>query len=196
MVTRCVRVMMMMSQPSATSPSPMVSQEPSPPSSASSPVTTSIMYFMCLAIKSIGFELLIVFVDLLICFLLSSLLISIVVLVVILTIITFFTMSCCCSYSSSSRRRRSSSRASPPRCDAQTSYFLDLLWSEMLCFTALFSVVIEGGNCSWFRVYFLYLFERCSSISHLKMLVFTALVLLSFLIFLLFFEVSIFVPKT
>ena len=26
----------------------------------------------------------------------------------------------------------------PPRCDAQTSYFLDLLWSEMLCFSALF----------------------------------------------------------
>ena len=116
MVTRCVRVMMM-SQPSATSPSPMVSQELSPPSSASSPVTTSIIYFMCLAIKSIGFEWLIVFVDLLICFLLSSLLISIVVLVVILSTITFFTMSCCCSYSSSSSRRRrrsSSSRASPP----------------------------------------------------------------------------------
>ena len=40
-----------------------------------------------------------------------------------------------------------------PRCDAQTSYFLDLLCSEMLCFTALFSVVMDG-NSSWFRVYF------------------------------------------
>ena len=66
----------------------------------------------------------------------------------------------------------------------------------MLVFTALFSVVIESGNCSWFRVYFFVPFEHCSSISHPKMLVFTALVLLNFLFFLLFFEVSIFVPKT
>ena len=51
-----------------------------------------------------------------------------------------------------------------------------------------FPVVIESGNCSWFRVYFLYLFEHCSSISHPKMLVFTALVLLNFLIFCCFLK--------
>ena len=59
------------------------------------------------------------------------------------------------SSSSSSSGSSSSSTLPPPRCDAQTSYFLDLLWSEMLCFTALFSVVMESGNSSWFRVYFL-----------------------------------------
>ena len=58
-----------------------------------------------------------------------------------------------------------------------------------------FSVVIESGNCSWFRVYFLHFFEHCSSISHPKMLVFTALVLLNFLIFCCFLKSRFSCPK-
>ena len=43
----------------------------------------------------------------------------------------------------------------PPRCDAPELLFFGLVAGRRCCVLQYFlSVVIESGNCSWFRVYF------------------------------------------
>ena len=106
--------------------------------------------------------------------------------------------------SSSSRRRRrrggsssssSSSRESPPGATPRPHIFGHLCGRKCWYLQHFSSVVFASGNCSWYRVHILYIFGIFSSISHPKMLVFTAPVLLNFLIFCCFLKSRFSCPK-
>ena len=98
--------------------------------------------------------------------------------------------------SSSSSSKSSSSTASPPGATPRPLIFWTCCGRKCCVFQHFFSVVIESGNCSWFRVYFFVAFRTLFINLAPKNADIYSTCLSEFLDFLLFFEVWIFVPKT